>query len=588
MDSWPAPESAAAVDRVAPGHRFDSTRGFPGEGPTDLANIPWFLEDPSTQSLRDRKRHRSSAPPAATVEPRARGGRPSTDRKLSFALPHGHKKTRSRIGRAGVGTAPAVAGDRLTTPGATPVPQASPRKVRDFATPREQRDFLTPLPFVPAGQSLRRAFIKHFGGLRGMDPASFDEVWKVAKNGYNQAHDAHFVRFRTDFLTHSPLPRFNPTGIQPGDLVGFLRREHERGAAHPSLKDAAASVSTACAQASDGLAQLGSQASVISYLKYIKQSEATDRRERMTTYPDVARIIQVAWEFGPNGSISLEQLKRKLVILLMVDTAARPSDLWRLYATTEGKYRQIEFIGDSDVRIRYFWPKEVDPFSSRTNATNTWFSQWVVIKGTAPASADTVACLKEFLRRSADPEQYAAVYLSQLADSVQPLIYAKTVEGIRQKCSVDHVSNIVKKAISQANIGTMKPRHIRGASTSKIVRLSPDAMSVAMGLGRWTSPKTFLQHYNAPVDLLTQAAGLDGIAMHGQQLLRWGWTPRPPPHVTVAEYDEPVDYWVGMAVPRLGQISKFTDGKYLVAKQQVTHCQLMGLISKARGRVLDV
>jgi hypothetical protein len=159
-------------------------------------------------------------------------------------------------------------------------------------------------------------------------------------------------------------------------------------------------VSTACAQASDGLAQLGSQASVISYLKYIKQSEATDRKERMTTYPDVARIIQIAWEFGPNGSISLEQLKRKLVILLMVDTAARPSDLWWLYATTEGKYRQIEFIGDSDVRIRYFWPKEVDPFSSRTNATNTWFSQWVVIKGTgfeqavgdlAPESSRTVA-----------------------------------------------------------------------------------------------------------------------------------------------------------------------------------------------------
>ncbi len=206
----------------------------------------------------------------------------------------------------------------------------------------------------------------------------------------------------------------------------------------------------------------------------------------------------------------------------MVDTAARPSDLWRLYATTEGKYRQIEFLGDSDVQIRYFWPKEVDPFSSRTNATNTWFSQWVVIKGTAPVSADTVACLKEFLRRSSDPGQYAAVYLAQLADSVQPLIYAKTMEGVRQKCSVDHVSNIVKKAISQAKIGTMKPRHIRGAATSKIVRLSPDAMSV------------------------------------------------------------------GMTIPRLGQILKFADDKYLVAKQQVTHCQLMGLISKARGRVLSV
>ncbi len=87
--------------------------------------------------------------------------------------------------------------------------------------------------------------------------------------------------------------------------MGFLRREHERGAAHSSLKDAAASCSTAYAQASDGLAQLGSQASVISYLKMIEQSEAPDRQERMITYPDVARIIQIAWEFGPKTSISL-------------------------------------------------------------------------------------------------------------------------------------------------------------------------------------------------------------------------------------------------------------------------------------------
>ena len=581
VDSLLALESVAAVDTVLGTRRFDSTRGFPGEGPPDPTPVPWFLEDASTQSLRDRKRLRAGARMATPNTPHTALSAPRTDRRLSFESPLDRKGARV----TGLALGSHRKGNRASP---APVPVEPSPKVPALFTPREQRDFLTPLPFVPAGQSLRRAFIKHFGGLRGMDPASFDEVWKVSKNGYNQAQDAHFSRFRTDFLTHSPLPRFNPTGIQPGDLVGFLRREHERGAAHPSLKDAAASVSTACAQASDGLAQLGSQASVISYLKYIKQSEATDRRERMTTYPDVARILQIAWEFGPNGSISLEQLKRKLVILLMVDTAARPSDLWRLYATTEGKYRQIEFIGDSDVRVRYFWPKEVDPFSSRTNATNTWFSQWVVIKGTAPASADTVACLKEFLQRSADPAQYAAVYLAQLADSVQPLIYAKTVEGVRQKCSVDHVSNIVKKAISQANIGTMKPRHIRGASTSKIVRLSPDAMSVAMGLGRWTSPRTFLQHYNAPVDLLTQDSSPDSISMHGQQLLRWGWTPRPPPYVTVAEYDEPVDYWVGTAVPRLGQISKFTDGKYLVAKQQVTHCQLMGLISKARGRVLDV
>ncbi len=133
----------------------------------------------------------------------------------------------------------------------------------------------------------------------------------------------------------------------------------------------------------------------------------------------------------------------------------------------------------------------------------------MVIRGTALTSTDTVACLRElFLLRSADPDQFAAVYL---AHSVQPLIYAETVEGVRQKCSVDHISNIIKNAISQAQVSPVKPRHLRGASTSKIGL----TMSVAMGLGRWTSPRTFLQHCNAPVDLLTQESSLEGIAMHG-------------------------------------------------------------------------
>ncbi len=425
VDSLLAHESVAAVDTVLSAHLFDSTRGFPGEGPTDLTPKPWFLEDASTQSLRDRKRRRAGALIATPHTLPASLPAPPTDRRLSFESPLNRNDT--RVTRLAVGSP--LIWNRASP---TPVPTEPSPQVPAFTTPREQRDFLTPLPPVPAGQSLRRAFIKHFGGLRGMDPASFDEVWKVSKNGYNPAQDAHFLRFQADFLTHSSPLRFNPTGIQPGDLVGFLRREHERGAAHPSLKDASASVSTACAQASDGLAQLGSQASVVSYLKYIKQSEAPDRRERMITYPDVARLIQVAWEFGPNGNISLEELKRKLVVLLMVDTAARPSDLWRLYTTMAGKYSQIEFMGERDARIRYFWPKEVDSFSGRMNATNTWFSQWVVVRGTELASTDTVACLREFLQRSADPQQFATVYLAQLVDSVQPLIFARTVGGVRQ------------------------------------------------------------------------------------------------------------------------------------------------------------
>jgi hypothetical protein len=135
-----------------------------------------------------------------------------------------------------------------------------------------------PLPPVPVGDSLRRTFIRHFGGLHGMDAASFEEVWKVAKTDYIKAQDAHFARFQTNFFLHNLRNKFHPPlGIQPGDLVGFLRRERERGASHPSLKDASASVSIACAQASDGQVQLGAHDSVIKYLKHVKQSEAPDR-----------------------------------------------------------------------------------------------------------------------------------------------------------------------------------------------------------------------------------------------------------------------------------------------------------------------
>ena len=189
------------------------------------------------------------------------------------------------------------------------------------------------------------------------------------------------------------------------------------------------------------------------------------------------------------------------------------------------------------------------------------------------------------MARTSDPAFYASEYIPQLASAVQPLIFAKTKDGIRQRCSVDHISVIVKGAITQAHIDTMKPRHLRGASTSKIVSLSPAAFKVAIGLGRWTTGKTFFQHYNAPVDLMTRAPRPDSMSVHGQQLLRWGWTPTPPLKVTAEEYDEPFDFWVGKTIPHLGRISAFDNGRYSVKRKQVTHCELMGLLSKARGGI---
>jgi hypothetical protein len=340
-------EAQTVADLVYPDGWFDSTRGFPGEGPAGIVAAPWFLAAVTTRELIDGKRRK--------LEGAAPGPIP-TDHRLDFgtaALPGGAdcaapSRADTALGRflkAHKGRALSLPTPSRDVSGTTPVPRVSPPTAPAFACLRELQDFRNPLPPVPAGESLRRTFICHFGGLHGMDAASFEEVWKAAKNGYNKTQDAHFLRFHADFVAHSKASKFHPMGINPGDLVGFLQREIERGASHPTLKDASASVSSACAQASDGQVQLGAQDSVIRFLKMAKQSEAPDQLERMMVYPDVARLIQVAWELGLNANLGLEQLKRKLVILLMVDTAARPSDIWRLYRTTTGKYRQIEFVG---------------------------------------------------------------------------------------------------------------------------------------------------------------------------------------------------------------------------------------------------
>ncbi len=289
----------AVPDLVGLDSRFDSTRGFPGEGPEGIANVPWFLAATTTRGIVEGKRRRSAGESVGTQPTVRRLDFRATSRRLTTGNEApGHEQADTALGRflkAHRGQSLPSTDSAMEASGTTPVPRVlPPPPAATLSCARELRDFTHPLPPVPAGDSLRRTFIRHFGGLHGMDAASFEEVWKAAKNGYNKALDAHFLRFHADFLQHSQASNFHPMGIRPGDLVGFLRREHERGAAHPTLKDASASIATACAQASDGRAQLGLQDSVIRYLKYVKQSEAPDRKERMEAYPDVARLIQVA------------------------------------------------------------------------------------------------------------------------------------------------------------------------------------------------------------------------------------------------------------------------------------------------------
>ncbi len=72
---------------------------------------------------------------------------------------------------------------------------------------------------------------------------------------------------------------------------------------------------------------------MIAFLKSVRIHQPVGpRRKRIPDgYVDVARLFEEAWSFGPNDN---RHLQDKLVLLLMVDMAARPSDLKQLYRVT--------------------------------------------------------------------------------------------------------------------------------------------------------------------------------------------------------------------------------------------------------------
>jgi hypothetical protein len=411
--------------------------------------------------------------------------------------------------------------------------------------------------------------------------AALDAIWRSNKRGYNASHDAHFDRFQIFFRENKPDCEFTPITILPGDLVAFLQTMDSSGYSFASIKDASASISMACREATDGDITLGDRESVKRFLKSLRIHAPVGMRKQLApSYHDVAALYQEAWDFGPNEALCEGHLKEKLLILLMVDTAARPSDIHRLFRTTKGRNAQIRFEG-KDLFVRYFWSKEVDPGSSRSNSTNIYFSKWVRIQGTVPAVTNTVDTMRIFLQRTSNPELYATVYIPELQISAQPLVYAREEHGKLQHSSVDHISNIIRRAINDKQMGTMMTAHIRGASVSKIVQLAPSLTNEALALGRWTTPHTFRNHYQAPV-LGTWAPLPKSMLSNPQQVLRWGWTPTPPDNVSVAEYEKPPKHWVGRTIPNLGKITKFDNGDYDVNNTLLKHWELMKLISEAR------
>ena len=66
------------------------------------------------------------------------------------------------------------------------------------------------------------------------------------------------------------------------------------------------------------------------------------------------------------------------------------------------------------VQISYFWPKEVDPRSSQSNSPSIYFFKWVKVHNTNIPGISTPQCLKEFMRRTNEPELYQQEFIAEI------------------------------------------------------------------------------------------------------------------------------------------------------------------------------
>ena len=340
----------------------------------------------------------------------------------------------------------------------------------------------------------------------------------------------------------------------------------------PFLKDACASVSVACSEASGDRIRLGSSSCVTKVLAAARKAGPSPVRSAFhgsrAKTPDVAHLIGEAWAYGPNSSLSLGHLKEKLVILLAVDTAARPSDITRLYRSFDGPLAQIVFHragGRDAMRIRYFWSKEIDPGSGRRNSTNKWFSTWVQVFCTSPKEVCSHCVMQDFLARSSDERLFAKTFIPELNCRLQPLVYARLSQGKLQAASRDHISNIVKAAWQRVGFPSASCRDVRGASTSKIIQCAPQLKDEALALGRWTTAYTWDNHYQGDVDLLRQPPS-EGVRGSCQDVLRWGFIPSPPGTMSAEDYMRPPQFYVGRSFP-WGVCTAFDDGDYTIMEQ---------------------
>jgi hypothetical protein len=301
------PSNGGFGPHIGLGYLFDSTLGFPGEGPSRYPHMRRG-ERPSLRLWSTRERPTTSSDVVRTrldfdaVSPLKKAAHGNSDTRLGQWLQSSRCKSatdnatprQKRVPDPETedGSIDITQLDSLHTTTATTGPAKETRKKARTVTSTHQATGPPKVdpPSAPVtgdtgatSPLTRRDFIIKFAAAHGVNDAALLDIWQSNKNGYNKAYDAPFARFQAFFRKTNPAEMFAPTHIRPGDLVAFLQRERDSGALFASLKDASASVSMACREATDGNITLGDKDSVKRFLKSVRIHEPAGRRKQLVT-----------------------------------------------------------------------------------------------------------------------------------------------------------------------------------------------------------------------------------------------------------------------------------------------------------------
>ena len=421
----------------------------------------------------------------------------------------------------------------------------------------------------------RVEYLRHWARRLDLGEGALQEQFSKLKHGYPTAYDQPWKVFHKWYIRTQSTDFSDCARASQGVIVTFLRSYKVNHTSLAAVELARTSLSTAFAFSTAGERDLAKEYLVRAHMDGLKVTEPLKvLKKHRQKYVDPALVLEYLFTLGPNGCLTTERLAKKFATLSFIDLAARPSDLASLLRISVPAafktMKSVSLDGNEVLQLRYFWPKEVRPRSSRKNSTGTFFSTWVNVHNTTPSSLDWRATMVNYMTRTTghlfQTKPIAELLTDGAPTNALPMFYITRLNPKTRgytSASSDTLSNWCQSMMSEAgvDINVHETYEFRASSTSKIMQLAPQLKQQALDIGRWTTDVTHKKHYHGEIEYLGDPGSFVLDNKTPQQILRYGAVWRIPELVSQREFknDDP-NYWVDRQVSKQFQEGWF-DGK---------------------------